>query len=86
MCIFVSQNKKDNADIVFEKLSNLPGIRPVKPSGAMYLMVRLDMDHFPGIKNDMEFSQALIKEKSVFCLPASVSSINAYYILNCQRK
>ncbi len=61
-----------NADIVFDKLNNLRGIQPIKPSGAMYLMVRIDIKNFPQFKNDMEFSQALIKEQSVFCLPASV--------------
>ena len=38
----------------------------------MYLMVKLDLKHLPGINSDLEFSQALIKEQSVFCLPASV--------------
>jgi tyrosine aminotransferase len=44
----------------------------------MYLMVRLEMEHFPGINNDIEFSQALIKEKSVFCLPASIFEMPNY--------
>jgi len=68
----------ENADIVFENLNKLPGIKPIKPSGAMYLMVRIDMHHFPQFRNDMEFSQALIKEKSVFCLPASVFEMPNY--------
>lgn len=38
----------------------------------MYLMVKLDLDRLPGINSDLEFSQSLIKEQSVFCLPASV--------------
>lgn len=74
----VMQLLAENATIVYDKLSNLPGIKPIKPSGAMYLMVRLDMDHFPGINNDLEFSQALIKEQSVFCLPASVFEMPNY--------
>jgi tyrosine aminotransferase len=44
----------------------------VKPSGAMYLMVGLDLKCFPDIVSDLDFVQKLIKEKSVFCLPASV--------------
>ncbi len=62
----------ENAKIVYEALSKLPGIKPIKPSGAMYLMVRLDLENFPGIENDSEFVQRLIKEQSVFCLPATV--------------
>lgn len=67
-----------NAEIVYEKLNGLPGIKPIKPAGAMYLMVRLDIDNFPGLNNDLEFSKALIKEQSVFCLPASVFEMPNY--------
>lgn len=67
-----------NAKIVFEKLNNCPGIKPIKPAGAMYLMVKLDLKHLPGINSDLEFSQALIKEQSVFCLPASLFEMPNY--------
>jgi len=63
---------KENADIVYEKLRQLPGLIPRKPSGAMYMMVGLDLKCFPGIQTDLDFVQMLIKENSVFCLPASV--------------
>ena len=53
----------------------MPGLTPRKPSGAMYLMVGLDLNRFDGsFKSDLEFVQLLIKEQSVFCLPASVST------------
>lgn len=68
----------ENAEIVYEKLKNLPGIKPIKPAGAMYLMVRLDIENFPGLHNDLEFSKQLIKEQSVFCLPASVFEMPNY--------
>jgi tyrosine aminotransferase len=74
----VMQILSENADIVYYKLKDLPGIKPIKPQGAMYLMVRLDVKSFPGLNNDMDFSQALIKEKSVFCLPASVFEMPNY--------
>jgi tyrosine aminotransferase len=48
-------------------------LRPRKPAGAMYMMVGIDLEKFPDIKTDLEFVQLLIKQKSVFCLPASVS-------------
>jgi tyrosine aminotransferase len=44
----------------------------------MYLMVGLELENFVDITSDMEFAQMLIKEQSVFCLPASVS---LYYTL-----
>jgi tyrosine aminotransferase len=57
---------------VYNKLKNLPGLTPRKPAGAMYLMVAIDLKCFPGMSSDLEFVQALIREQSVFCLPAQV--------------
>jgi tyrosine aminotransferase len=68
----VMQKLSDNADIVYDKLNELPGLVPRKPAGAMYMMVGLDLKCFPGFNNDLDFVQALIKENSVFCLPASI--------------
>jgi tyrosine aminotransferase len=50
----------------------MPGIKPRQAEGAMYLMVQLEMDHFPQIETDLDFVQTLIREQSVFCMPASV--------------
>ncbi|XP_034445184.1 tyrosine aminotransferase [Hippoglossus hippoglossus] len=62
---------KSNAEICFNELSTVAGLNPVKTSGAMYLMVGMDMDHFPDFKNDVDFTERLVTEQSVFCLPAS---------------
>ncbi|XP_075996447.1 tyrosine aminotransferase [Genypterus blacodes] len=62
---------KSNSEICFGELSTVPGLNPIMPSGAMYLMVGIDMDHFPHFKNDVDFTERLVTEQSVFCLPAS---------------
>ncbi|MEQ2243846.1 hypothetical protein ILYODFUR_011026 [Ilyodon furcidens] len=62
---------KSNSEICFNELSSVPGLNPVMPSGAMYLMVGIEMDHFPDFKNDVDFTERLVTEQSVFCLPAS---------------
>jgi tyrosine aminotransferase len=51
----------------------LPGLTPRKSKGAMYVMVGVDLKYFPGIESDLEFATTLIREQSVFCLPASVT-------------
>ena len=45
----------------------------------MYMMVGIDLKKFPSIKTDLEFVQLLIREKSVFCLPASVFECPDYF-------
>ncbi|KAK1163456.1 tyrosine aminotransferase [Acipenser oxyrinchus oxyrinchus] len=62
---------KSNSDICYSALSTVAGLRPIKPSGAMYLMVGINMEHFPEFESDVDFTEKLIAEQSVFCLPAT---------------
>ncbi|XP_077371646.1 tyrosine aminotransferase isoform X2 [Festucalex cinctus] len=62
---------KSNAEICFNELSTVPGLTPVMPSGAMYLMVGINMDRFPDFQNDVDFTERMVTEQSVFCLPAA---------------
>lgn len=58
-----------NAHIAYSVLSNIPGLKPVMPSGAMYMMVGIDTSLFNGFRHDMEFVEKLVGEQSVMCLP-----------------
>ncbi|KAK6632139.1 hypothetical protein RUM44_007169 [Polyplax serrata] len=58
-----------NATVVYKKLSEIPGLKPVMPQGAMYLMIGIDMSYFPDIQNDHRFVELMVTEESVFCLP-----------------
>jgi len=60
---------KRNADTAFRKLQRVPGLMPVMPQAAMYMMVRVDMTRFPHFKSDLDFVERLVGEQSVFCLP-----------------
>ncbi|EPY81976.1 tyrosine aminotransferase [Camelus ferus] len=62
---------KSNADLCYGALAAIPGLRPIRPSGAMYLMVGIEMEHFPEFENDVAFTERLVAEQSVQCLPAT---------------
>lgn len=62
---------QENAQVFFNSLRETPGLQPVMPQGAMYMMVGIDMESFPEFKSDVEFTQTLVTEESVFCLPAT---------------
>ena len=62
-----------NAELVYDGLSKAPGLNPIMPSGAMYLMVGIDINEFPEFDNDIDFTKQLVLEQSVFCLPGDVS-------------
>ncbi|XP_067358377.1 tyrosine aminotransferase isoform X1 [Channa argus] len=70
---------KSNSEICFNELSIVPGLNPVMPSGAMYLMVGIEMNHFPDFENDVDFTERLVTEQSVFCLPASAFEYPNYF-------
>lgn len=58
-----------NAQIAYQLIKKIPGLRPIMPEGAMYMMIGIDVDRFPEYSNELHFVQDLVKEESVFCLP-----------------
>ncbi|KAI8899183.1 pyridoxal phosphate-dependent transferase [Globomyces pollinis-pini] len=58
-----------NALLSVKLLSNIPGITVVAPQGAMYLMLKINIEEFKGFKDDVEFVEGLVREQSVLCLP-----------------
>ncbi|XP_023682846.1 tyrosine aminotransferase [Paramormyrops kingsleyae] len=70
---------KSNSEICFSALSSIPGLTPVRPSGAMYLMVGIEIENFPEFENDVEFTERLVTEQSVFCLPATAFEYPNYF-------
>jgi tyrosine aminotransferase len=70
---------RSNAELAFTRLSAVPGLRPVMPSGAMYMMVGLERRNFPGFADDLDLVSALISEQSVFCLPGVL--LNAFVVV-----
>jgi len=69
-----------NAKIAFEKLSQVPGLRPVMPSGAMYMMVGIDQSGFSKqFNNDLDIVEAMVTQQSVFCLPGKCFNIPNFF-------
>jgi len=70
---------QENSRMFYELLSSMKGLEPIKPSGAMYMMVRIDLDSFPDFANDIDFTERLMTEESVFCLPASCFAYPGFF-------
>jgi hypothetical protein len=51
----------------------------VVPQGAMYVMVRVLVDQFSDIANDVDFANMLLAEEAVFVLPGKVRSTLIYW-------
>ncbi|XP_023346899.1 tyrosine aminotransferase [Eurytemora carolleeae] len=70
---------KSNADLAYKKLKEVPGLMPVMPQGAMYMMVKVDMSRFPMFRSDLDFVERLVSEQSVFCLPGKCFNYPNYF-------
>ncbi|XP_045542086.1 tyrosine aminotransferase [Papilio machaon] len=60
---------ENQAKMAYEELLRAPGLRPIMPQGAMYMMIEIKISHFPEFKNDLQFVERMVSEQSVFCLP-----------------
>ncbi|XP_039273937.1 tyrosine aminotransferase-like [Styela clava] len=68
-----------NAEYAFSHIANMPGLQPVTPQAAFYMMVGISMKNFPEFKSEVEFTEALVSEQSVFCLPATCFDYPNYF-------
>ncbi|KPI98697.1 Tyrosine aminotransferase [Papilio xuthus] len=59
----------NQAKMAYEELLRAPGLRPIMPQGAMYMMIEIKISHFPEFKNELQFVERMVSEQSVFCLP-----------------
>lgn len=50
----------------------------------MFFQVGIEMDHFPDFKDDVDFTESMVTEQSVFCLPASVRNTFCLFIHLCK--
>lgn len=64
---------KRNAEILFENLKEVKGLKPFMPQGTMYMMVKIELEEFPCFENGLEFVKKMMEEESVFCLPGEVN-------------
>jgi len=55
---------REQRDIAYKMLTDIPGITCVKPQGALYLFPKIDIGRF-GIVDDMKFILDFLKEKKV---------------------
>ncbi|XP_003741425.1 tyrosine aminotransferase [Galendromus occidentalis] len=70
---------EDNAVLAFNALSSIPGLKPIMPQGAMYMMVGVDLERFKEFPDDTAFCKELFRQESVFCMPGMAFSYPNYF-------
>ena len=72
------------SEVAFERFSKIPGMIPVKSSAAMYMMVRINMDHFDGIEDDVDFVKKFLAEQNAFAFPSTCfNEKNMFRVVLC---
>lgn len=68
----------NHSRLAYNCIMKVPGLKPIMPEGAMYMMVYIDLSCFPEFNSDLEFVQRLLMEESVFCLPGQCFDYPSY--------
>merc|ERR1711865_804702 len=66
------------AALCYERCGKISGLTAVLPQGAMYMMVRIDIDNLD-IDDDVEFCKQIFAEESVLLLPGSCFGADNFF-------
>jgi alanine-synthesizing transaminase len=66
---------RDQRDIAWDMLTQIPGVTCVKPKGAIYMFPRLDPQMYP-IADDQRFIQDLLEKEKILLVQGSAFNIN----------
>lgn len=69
---------QSHAITAYKILSTCHGLIPIMPRGSMYLMAKIELEKFPDIKDDLEFSQKLLNEQSVGVFPGKCFNVDNF--------
>ena len=75
---------KTSAEAGYARISQIKGMKPVKPSAAMYMMVGIYLTAFKDIKDDVDFCKQLLQEQNCLTFPSQCFfSENAFRVIIC---
>lgn len=60
---------RTNADICVAEAETCPELTVIEPMGAMYTMIKVEIDRLEGITDDADFCRQLLEEENLFLLP-----------------
>ena len=55
---------------LFEIFDKIDGLHPIRAKGAMYMMIKIVIDQFKDIKDDVDFCKKMLIEERVFLMPS----------------
>lgn len=70
---------EEHSTFTVEKLSKVPGLKPVVAQGAMYQMIEININAFADVTDDIDFMRKLLAEESVFVLPGTIFGMKNFF-------
>jgi tyrosine aminotransferase len=68
-----------HALLAYNLLQNVPGLNPIMPKGAFYMMIGIDFSKFPHFKSCLEFIENLAAEQAVLAFPGPCFDFPGYF-------
>eukprot|EP00392_Amoebophrya_sp_AT5.2_P012390 g12493.t1 len=75
----VLRQLEDNGKVIANVLADAPGLRVIKPEGAMYVLVELPRAKGGAAADDVAFCRELLAKQSVFALPGQCFGIEGFF-------
>lgn len=77
---------KEASMTAFARLQNIRGIKPIKSSAAMYMMVQIEPSEFKDINDDLDFCKMLLQEQNCMTFPSQCFfSKNFFRMIICTK-
>ena len=67
------------SSLLLDQFDEIKALTPIKPRGALYLMVKIELNELNGIKNDIDFSNKLLREQGILVLPGTIFGLSNYF-------
>lgn len=78
---------RDLSRHAFKALSGIRGVTPLKAKAAMYMMVKIDLEEFEGIADDVDFCVKLLHEQCCLVFPSTCFFAKGFFrIIICTKK
>ena len=59
-----------SSSAAYDFIKDIRGVTPIKPSAAMYMMIRIEMDEFEGFEDDVDFCHKLLLDQNCLTFPS----------------
>ena len=65
--------------LMYDEFDDIQALKPIRARGALYLMVKINLNKLKGVKNDIDFANKLVREQGILVLPGTIFGIPNYF-------